>query len=73
MGEYDSGDLRRPLEADSCFDLCLFTVSLWCDCFNSIIGAKSASFGSGEADDEPALRSRSSRRLFIFLPFALLA
>lgn len=32
------------------------------------MGASSACDCSGEADDEPALRSRSSRRLFIFLP-----
>lgn len=37
------------------------------------MGAISACDCSGEADDEPALRSRSSRRLFIFLPVYLSA
>ena len=37
------------------------------------MGANSACDCSGEADDEPALRSRSSRRFFIFLPVHLSA
>lgn len=60
-------DVRCCWRGFSLFDFCLFTPSSvfrrgWtavtssaCDC-------------SGEADDEPALRSRSSSRRFIFLP-----
>ena len=32
------------------------------------MGANCTGTGSGEADEEPALRSKSSKRLFIFLP-----
>lgn len=51
----------------SLFDFCLFTPSSVFRRGGTAV-TSSACDGSGEADDEPALRSRSSSRRFIFLP-----